>query len=42
MPAFELLVPSEMPLNWRDPLEPTQLTTPMNEEEKVTFRVSVL
>jgi len=42
MPAFEELVLREKLLNWREPLEPTQLTTPINDDAKLTFGVSVL
>jgi hypothetical protein len=42
MPPFELLLLRETSLNCRDPLEPTQLTTPMNEDDRLTLGVSVL
>jgi hypothetical protein len=42
-PAFDLLSLGEMPLfTWGDPVEPTQLTTPRNEEDRLTLFVSVL
>jgi hypothetical protein len=42
MPPFEELALRERLFDWREPLDPTQLTTPINEEERLTFGLSVL
>ena len=41
-PPFEVLVLREKLLSLSETLEPTQLTTPMNDEDRLNFGFSVL